>query len=144
MESKTKLGLSTTIMAAIVCFFGLFGGYTPLLLVVGYVLIREEDAWLRQTAVGVLFICLAFSLLNTLLGLIPDLIAVLNNLAAIFKGSFSIPFVSRVITFFKSTLSFLEQLILLVLAFLSLMGKQIKIPALEKFTAKYLSGHSKD
>ena len=45
---KTKLGLSVAIMSALVFLVAAFGGYTPLLLVAGYILIAEENARVEE------------------------------------------------------------------------------------------------
>lgn len=46
--SKTKLGISTTLLAALAYFAGGFSGYLLLFLVAGYVLLKEEDEWLKK------------------------------------------------------------------------------------------------
>ena len=42
---KTKLGVSVGILGAATYFLGLFSGYTVLALVVGYILLCEQDSW---------------------------------------------------------------------------------------------------
>ena len=44
---KSNLGISVGLLGAVAYFAGLFGGYVPLLVVVGYILLREQNYWLR-------------------------------------------------------------------------------------------------
>ena len=64
---KSKLGLPVGLFGALIFAMAYFGGYTVLFLLVGYVLIREEDAWLRRTAVKAVLVSVAFSVINLLL-----------------------------------------------------------------------------
>ena len=48
---KSKLGVSVALLGALPFILSLFGGYTPMLLVVGYIFICEEDSWLKKTAI---------------------------------------------------------------------------------------------
>lgn len=47
---KTKLGISAGMMGAILYFTALFGGYVPLFIAAGYVLIKEENTFVRKAA----------------------------------------------------------------------------------------------
>ena len=49
--NKTKLGITTGLLAALAYFTGCFSGYLLLFLVAGYVLLKEEDEWLRKNVV---------------------------------------------------------------------------------------------
>ena len=55
---KSNLGISVGLLGAVAYFAGLFGGYVPLLVVVGYILLREQNDWLRWTAVKALLGCI--------------------------------------------------------------------------------------
>mgnify|MGYP006974627764 CR=1 FL=1 len=45
---KTKLGISVSLMAAAVYLLGLLSGYTVTILLVGYILLKEEDMQEKQ------------------------------------------------------------------------------------------------
>lgn len=135
---KTKLGISTALLAAIAYFMGLFSGYTVLALVVGYILLCETDAWLRKAAVKAVVICLVFSVLICLLNLIPGLFNIIDDACRIFEGSFNLYVVSRIITFLTGILSFAEKLVLLFFGFMALKNRDVVIPELDKFLEKHL------
>ena len=48
---KTKLGITIAMFAAAIYVVALGGGYVPAILLGGYVLLREENEWLKWNAV---------------------------------------------------------------------------------------------
>ena len=48
---KTRLGISVGLLGAAIYFMGLFSGYLLAVLLAGYVLLFEENSWLRKNAV---------------------------------------------------------------------------------------------
>lgn len=133
---KTRLGISAALLGAVVCFSGLFSGYLLVFLLTAYILLMEENVWLKKTAVKTIAVLMAFSLLNAVLGLIPDLISVISSIFNIFNGSFSIRILSSIISAARSVLGFLETLLLLGLGFKALNQGTIKIPMIDKLVDK--------
>lgn len=135
---KTKLGISVAMLTAIIYCFGLFGGYVALALLIGYILLNETEDSLKKAAVKTVFICIAFDLLNAVIGLIPNGITILNNLFSMFGGSFYIRFLSYGVAFVTSILTVIEKLIFLILAFMAFSGKECRIPGLDDFIEKHM------
>lgn len=133
---KTKLGISAALFGAVVCFSGLFSGYLLVFLLTAYILLMEENVWLKKTAVKTVAVLMVFSLLSAVLGLIPDLISVISSIFNIFNGSFSIRILSSIISAARSILGFLETLLLLGLGFKALNQGTIKIPMIDKLVDK--------
>lgn len=114
-DTKTKLGVSAGLLGAAVYFTMLFGGYTPFLFIAAYVLLMEENEWLKKAVIKAFALAICFSLLSTIVNLIPDAISLIDRLAGIFKGSFSIPFISGIISFISSAIYFIKTIIFLLL-----------------------------
>jgi putative exporter of polyketide antibiotics len=133
---NTKIGISAGLVAAAAYFLGIVG-WTPLMLVVGYVLVVESNEWLRTAAVKAVAVCLFFSIISTLVGLIPNMITIINNIAAIFKKSFTIVEVTRIVTAFNSIWSFLERLLLLLLGFRALQHDTIGFGPIDGLIEKH-------
>ena len=76
---KSNIGISTNLFAALIYFTAFFSGWLGLLLVAGYTLLKEEDEWLKKTAVKALVLTAAFTVVPSIIGLIPDSIGVLNS-----------------------------------------------------------------
>lgn len=130
---KTKLGLSVAIMGAIVYLTALFGGFTPLLLVAGYILIVEENADLKKTAVTALMILLTFSAVNFIIGLLPDVQTILLSLLNIFGiNDIYLPFINNIANFLYSVIGLLRELVFIFLAGLSILKKPLKLPFIDK------------
>lgn len=133
---KTKLGISVGLLGAAIYFMGLFSGYLVVTLLVGYVLLFEENKWLRKAAVKAIALMIFFSCLVAVLNLIPDAIGMVNNILAVFKGSFTMVFVSRVITAATAIINFIEKVMFLILGFKALNQGTIVVPAVEKLIQK--------
>lgn len=77
---KTKLGLPVRVMAAVIFFTSLFGGYVPLILTAGYVLLREDNKWLRKSAFRAVFLMLLFSGIETVVGSVNEILSIIGNI----------------------------------------------------------------
>ena len=133
---KTKLGVSVGLLGALVFFAALFGGYTPVLLVAGYILIGEEDEWLRKIAIKAVALLVLFSLLHAIIGLIPDALACLSNLVSIFNGSFSYYKVANIIDLFTQALSIIKTCVFILLGIMAFGRKPLNIPVIDDLINK--------
>lgn len=141
---KTKLGIPAALLAAIVCLLGYYGGYVIAAIAVGYVLLVEESASLKRVAAKVLVLLLAFSLLGTVINLIPNIISLVRSLIYVFDeyayaDDYYNNWFYRLIEFLSSAISMVKMVLFLLMGGLSLFGKELKIPGLDKFLDKHLS-----
>lgn len=135
---KTKLGISVAMVAAAAYLVGYFNGNLALLLIVGYVLLCESDEWLKKSVVKALVISLAFSVISAVIGFIPNAISIVDDLVYIFGGSFSIPVISRIITFINTILGVFEKLLMLCLALMAFNKKTVVLPFVDDFMEKHM------
>lgn len=133
--TKTKLGISVGFLAALTYFMGFFSGYTVLLLVVGYILIAEEDKWLRASAAKAVAVCVSFSLLSAFVNFLPDLMNLVDDICTIFGGHFYIAVIGNLVSFIQTVLSLAEKVILLVLGLMAFQQKTIRIDFLERLVS---------
>lgn len=129
---KTKIGLSVAVMSAIVYLTALFGGYTPLLLIAGYILIVEESTQLKKTAVSAFLLLLSFSAVNYVIGLLPDILNMFYSFLEIFKVYVHLSFIDNVAGFLYSVLTLLREVVLALLAIAALLKKPVNIPFVNK------------
>lgn len=132
---KTRFGVSVNAMAALVCFMALFGSYIPVLLLVGYIMIAEDNEYLKRIAAKALAVMVCFSLLGVVIGYIPNVIELINRVCAIFNGSFYVGIISKLISLITYILGILESLILLVMGIEALSGKNFPVGMIDKFMA---------
>lgn len=133
---KTKLGVSVAVLGAAVYFAGLFSGYTITIIMAGYILLMEENVWLKKSAVKSVALMIAFSALSVLLGLIPDAIGVIGNVVGIFGGSFRISVLTNTFYMLINALNLLEKILFLILGLKALNQGTIKVPVIDKLVDK--------
>lgn len=129
---KTKIGLPVNVVAAMVYLLFLFSGYTVGLLFLGYVVLCENDAWLRKTSVKALLVALSFSALSLVIGLLPDVVGLISSLLRIFTVYFYPEVVDSIFSFFGNIVSLLRTVVFVLLAVMAFKKKTVEIKALDK------------
>jgi hypothetical protein len=135
---KTKLGISAGFFAAIAVLLAYFAGYTPFLLVLGYALLAEDNAWLKKSLIKVLIIDLAFSALYVVIGLLPNAISLIEDLLRIFSVHFYPSAFHSFFSFLNGCVGFLEKIVFVLIAVFLITEKEIKIPVLDNLLKKYV------
>lgn len=138
MEMKTRLGISVGLMGAAIYLMVLFGGYVPAILLAGYVLLFESNAWLKKTAVKAVAIGLFFSILTAVIGLVPNAFSLINSLCGIFGGSFYVGFIDSFISLLNGLLNIAEKLLLLLMAFVSLHQGNISFGFIDRLIEDHI------
>jgi hypothetical protein len=136
---KTKIGISAGAYAAMMFLLALYGGYTALLIGAGFVLIFESNDWLKATVIKAFVLALIFSIINTLLNLVPDLLGIINNWARVFNGNIDFNKLNQIIDAIWSIISFCKTILFLILALMALKMKTIGIGFVDKFVEKHLA-----
>ncbi len=135
---KSKLGVSVGLVGAALYFAGLFNGMLLLFVLIGYVLLVEDNEWLRRTAVKSGVICVMFALLLAVIGLIPGVMGFIGDFFGIFGGSFSIPFITSIIMFIESGIELIKIVFFILLGIKALNQGTIVIPFVDNFVNKYI------
>lgn len=132
---KTKLGLKVSVMGALTYLLFLFGGYTAGLLVVGYILLCEENGDLKKHALTAVLTAIAISVANLVIGLLPDVVDVFQALIAIFDGYLDGGIITSFANFLYAILSLVKTVAFVGLAAAALLGKSIKVSLIDKLLA---------
>ena len=132
---KTKLGISVALMSALTFLSG-YLGITVLVLLAGYILIREENAYLKKTAVGTIVLYLAFAALSICVGLLSNFFS-LVNFGGWMYGSFVYTFTNGFTSTLNTLISIAEKVVFGLLALFAVLGKEVKIPVIDKFVEKH-------
>lgn len=133
---KTKLGISVGLMGAIAYFAGLFSGYLVAVLIFGYIMLVEDNPWLRKTAVKSIVLLVTFSALSAVIGLIPDFISFVNTIFNVFGSYFSLSVVTNILAVITSALSILKTVVFLMLGLKALNQGTLTIPVVDNMTNK--------
>jgi len=134
---KTRLGVSVGLMGAGIYLAALFGGYIPVILLAGYVLLVEENEWLRRTAVKAVVLLFSFAFLLTLIGLLPDVLSWIGSFVDLFKGSFEYEVISKIVSIIRKTIGLIETVLFIILGFKSLSQGTVKVPVVDGIVKKY-------
>ena len=135
---KTRLGITVGLMGAALYFSGLFGGYMITIILAGYVLLCEENAWLKKAAVKTVAIMMGFSLLGSLIYLIPNAIGLIDSVLNVFGGNFYLTFVSNIIDVVDNVLALAEKLLFIILGLKAFNQGNISVPVIDKLINKYM------
>lgn len=135
---KTKLGITVGALGAITFFAGFFGGYLAAIVLAGYALLFEENAWLKRSVVKAVVLMVFFSVTVAIINVIPDLLEFVGNIASVFNGSFSIIKVNQVVNVVVSGLNLVEKVLFLGLGVKALSQGTIVIPFIDKKVSKYI------
>jgi uncharacterized membrane protein len=135
---KTRLGIPVGLLGATIFFVCFFGGYTSSIILVGYVLLFEENAWLKRSAIRGAALLLGFSVLSALIGLIPNAITLINSVFNVFGGNFYISFVTNVINVINNFLNVAERILFILLGIKALNQGTVKIPVIDSLVSRYM------
>ena len=135
---STKLGISVGLLGAAIYFISLFGGYTTTVLLVGYVLLFEENEWLKKSTVKAVALMVCFSLISALVNLLPDAVDFLSQVAGAFGGSFCITFIYHLATAADTMLRIVKKLLFICLGFKALNQGTIAVPAVDKLIGRFM------
>jgi len=133
---KTKLGISVGLLGAVMFLSCLFGGYIVAIVMAGYILLFEENEWLKKSAVKGVALMFGFAVLATVINLIPYTIGFIDSIVNVFGGSFSIPFVSKILTVIDSGLTLIERVLFVLLGLKAFNQGTIKVPVIDSLVDK--------
>ena len=135
---KTRLGISVGMLGAAIYLTGLFSGYVVAVLMAGYVLLFEENSWLKRSAVKAVSLMVFFSFITVLINLIPNAISSINYIASMFGSSFYAVFITNLVSAVTSIIDIIEKLLFIGLGVKALNQGTITAPVVDKLVSKYM------
>lgn len=135
---KTKLGISVGLLGSAIFFMGLFSGYMVTVLLAGYVLLCEDNVWLKKAAVKAISVMVLFSFVGAIVNLIPSAMSFINSIVAAFGGNFYIAFISNLVNAVVTALNVIEKLLLLALGVKALTQGTIAVPVVDGLINKHM------
>lgn len=108
------------------------------IILAGYVLLCEENAWLRKAAVKSVPLLMCFSLLASVIYLIPNAIGLIDSVLNIFGGAFYIALISNIIDVIDNVLGLAEKLLFIILGIKALKQGTLSVPIIDKLINKYM------
>lgn len=133
---KTKLGVSICILAAALYLTAIISPIA-LIILAGYVLLMEDNEWLRKAAIKAVAIVLAFAVLNSCLGLIDDILGVINSIISGVGILFTVSIPLNVENIIRYVFDFAENALLILLGISALSQGSVKVEIIDKLIAKH-------
>ena len=136
---KTKLGISVGMLGAAVYFSAALFGYLALLVVGGYILFVEKKEWLKKCVIKAVVLMLLYSLITTVIGLIPQLISLSGGEETLF-GSYYLYLAGayQIVSVVLVVLNFVRIGFFIALGIKALSEKTINIPLIDNFINTYM------
>lgn len=135
---KAKLGISVGLLGTAIYFTSLFSGYLVPVILTGYVLLFEENDWLRKNAVKAVSLTVFFSFVIVVINLIPNVISFINYIVSMFGGNFHIAFISNLVNAATSAIDIIEKVLFIGLGLKALNQGSISVPVVDKLINKYM------
>lgn len=136
---KTKLGIGVGLMGAIICLSGLYGGVFALIVLGGYIFLKEDDEWLKKLCIRVLAAVFAFYVVNSVLGLIPEVMSLLVQFFSWIGVTLKTSFINNIVYFVIDIVDIVEKLLFLGLGLKALKQQTIKIPVVDDLVNKFMA-----
>lgn len=123
---KTKLGISVGLLGALIYIMGLINTL-GLIIIIGYVLLAEDNLWLKKTAVKALIITIGFSLISVLISSGNNVFNIFNTILGWTKLYFRFDYPFGIEVILRNVLSLVQTLLMLVLGFVALKEGSVKL-----------------
>lgn len=134
---KSKLGISVGLLGMLVFLSG-YLGITVLILVAGYIFLREENETLRKNALYSIALFIAFFVAGLCLDVLHILFIDLINFRSWMSISTYYGVINGILSTLRYILNLVEMAVFGLFAAGALFGKSIKIGFLDKFAQKHL------
>lgn len=137
---KTKLGVSIALVGAAMYFLGAIS-FIPAVLLAGYVLIAEQNEWLKRQAAKMIGVVVFFGLLSIAVGWIDDFVYILNIIVRWFDNSVYLSVPANLTTLCQYIISLAKEIFLLVMGFMALGMKNVKLGVVDKQLDKFMNNN---
>ena len=134
---KTRLGISAGLLGAALYFVGLLG-IIPVVLLAGYVLLFEDNEWLKRTAVKAVAIFAFFAILLAFVTLVDNSRWLISNIGGIFNRPVNMARIGSAISATRNIITVLRDLFVLLLGFAALKQGTVRLGAVDNTINKHL------
>ena len=134
---KTKLGISENLMGGLCFVLALVGGYIPLMLLAGYILLKENSVALKKYVLNAFAALILFSLMVSVVGVFPDIVNFVDNFVGLFNGNCSAPIIDTIYYIVLYAVEIMKAVTLLMFAIMAVKGKVVSMPIVGKMIDKH-------
>lgn len=143
--NKTKLGISSCMEAGLVYLLAIVTTFVssswvyamPFVLLVAFILYKEDDLWLKASALKAVFLSITVILISFMFGFVNDFLAFINFFLQFANIHINDGF--GIMSFITNIIDVICKVFLLLLTFSAFKGKTIKIPVIDNMIGKHIS-----
>ena len=140
---KTKIGISAGCFGAVIYLAGVTGGLLLAAILIGYVLLVEENLWLRRCAVKAGALLFVFSMCILAIGLIPDAINCIESFLSVIRINANEVFITNLTSAIVQAVQIWQKILFLALGLKALNMSTIVMPGVEKFVDQCMNMNDK-
>ena len=133
--NKIKLGVSAGLTGAILYFLGAISIIRAVILA-GYILLKEENDWLKYQAVKMVMIVVIFGAINIGLNCIDDIFAIFNQVIGIFAKNVHIAVPLGLTGILSTVCSLLRNIVLIWSGINALNFKTVYVASIDELVSK--------
>ncbi len=131
---KTKLGISVGLTGALVYFGCYFGGYVAGVLLLGYVLLVEDNPWLRKATTKAFVLLVSFSVAFAVVNFIPEIVNFIVSILSIFDARVDLGFITGIFSVISGALGVVKTVVFVLLGLKALNQGTLNIPVVDDIT----------
>ena len=135
---KAGLGVSVGLLGSAMYLISLFSGFLPAVVLAGYVLLCEQNVWLKRCAVKAVSLLVFFSLLQAPFQLIPNTSSMVNNLIFTLSGGLGALSTATVFTTIAGSVEIIKKVIFIILGIKALKQKTIAVPVIDRLIQEHM------
>ena len=135
---KSKLGIAKELLAASIFVGALAGGYVFAGLMALYVLLKEDDQWLKEMAIKAIATLMVFSFFINAINLLPDVVRWFGDLASILDAGWDSYKLTNGLNLIADAIDIVRTIFFLVLSVKALKHQTINVPIVDDLIKKYV------
>ncbi len=135
---QSNLKVSVGLLGALLYLAIMGGGYLAILILGGYILLKEENPWLRRVVVKATLIYITFALVSAALSLLGESIDTIERLLELIFINISTTYLMNILYIMRNVIDILQYLVYGVLGIKALTQGTIPIPIIDGMINKYM------
>ncbi len=135
---QSNLKVSVGLLGAVLYLGIMVGGTLPLLILGGYILLREENPWLRRVVVKGALLYITFALISAAISLLGDSVDAIETLLELIFIHIPTSYIMNILYLCRKALVIVEYLVYGILGLKALTQGTIPIPVIDGMINKHM------
>ena len=115
--------------------------FIPAVMLAGYVLIAEQNEWLKRQAAKMIGVVVLFGLLGIAVGWIDDIVYILNIIVRWFDKDVYLSVPANLTSLCRYIISLVKEIFLLAMGFMALSMKGVRLGVVDRQLDKFMNNN---